>query len=130
MQEGSKQLSIKYIQRAPVGSPNWAVLLRRELVATHSKHGVVINDLEAKDRRLVADIAQVAAEQDGLRIVLRLGHTALEAAVKVTAARDKKFGRISDDIEDIRSLLWRHENPNHPTSSWAYPARSVTSCMR
>ena len=102
-----------------MGTASEAVLLRRELVAAHRRHGEAIEALEGDIRRLVADLAQVTAERDGLRIAVRMRDATIEEAARAAAAQDEKIGRMSDEIDGIRSLLRRHENPNSPTSSWA-----------
>lgn len=95
------------------------MLLRRELVAVHRRYGEVIEALEGDNRRLVADLAQTTAERDGLKISVRMRGATIEGAARTAAALDEKIDRMSGEIDGIRSLLRRHENPNSPTSSWA-----------
>lgn len=68
------------------------MILRGGLVAARRRYDETIEAIEADNRRLVADLAQVAAEQGGLSIAQRMNDAALEAAK--AAARDNKCGRL------------------------------------
>ena len=59
------------------------------------------------NRRLVADLAQVTAERDGLRIAVRMRDATIEEAARTAAALGEKIDSMSDEIDGIRSLLRR-----------------------
>ncbi len=117
--QGSKPLSIKLVRRAAMGSPSEVTLLRRELANVHRRHDAETETLNETIRQLVSNLSEVTAERDGLRITCRLQKTALATSAGTSAELSERCRRLEEDVEGMRTLLRRHENPNSPTSSRA-----------
>ncbi len=102
-----------------MGSPSEVTLLRRELANVHRRHDAETETLNETIRQLVSNLSEVTAERDGLRITCRLQKTALATSAGTSAELSERCRRLEEDVEGMRTLLRRHENPNSPTSSRA-----------